>query len=114
MSNLNNLSFDSLLRVEHIALKSSSAFSVGAFAVKTITIPHNLGYSPYFKLFYTFVDNKYFAGFAGPGSFNIDGNSMQLDNINVDSTNLYVVVDNSGAGTITGTLYYRIYAEPQA
>lgn len=113
MVNNSLLNFNSGLRYERIALKGSTSFSINASSIKTITISHNLGYVPYIKSWYTFVDGKYFDLFAGTASFNLDGNSMQIDNSNADTTNFYVVLDNSSAGTISGNIYYRIYAEPQ-
>jgi hypothetical protein len=99
-----------------VALKSHVAFSVagGGFATTTVTIPHNLGYKPYFKGRYTFVDGKYFNLFAGVGSYNLDGNGGQIDNINVTTANLIITIANFGVPAISGTIYYRIYAEAQA
>lgn len=115
MSDYNKTAFTSAARYERVALKSSQPFSVagGGFATTTVTIPHNLGYRPYVKAKYTFGSGKYFDLFAGPGSFNLDGNSAQIDNANADTTNYVVVIDNFGVPAITGTIYYRIYAEPQ-
>lgn len=108
-----NLDFSSLYRYEHIALKGSKAFSLASgVTTQTTTIPHNLGYSPVFKLFYSFGDGKYFEMFAGALSYNIDGKAGQINNFFADTTNLYVDIGNYGAGTLTGTIYYRIYEEP--
>lgn len=113
---LSKLNFYSGSRYERVVLKSSMPFAVagGGFAFTTVTIPHNLGYEPYYKAWYGFGDGKYFQLFAGTGSFNIDGNSAQIDNITVTTTDLIVVVDNFGVPAISGTIYYRIYAEPQS
>ena len=114
MSDYSKIAFDSAQRLEHIATKSHFDFSVvGPTGFHLYTIAHNLGYAPYFKAFYTYGDGKYFDLFAGPASFNIDGNGGQIDSISVDATNLYVGIDANNAGTLTGTVYYRIYAEPQ-
>lgn len=106
--------FNSGNRYEHIALKSSVPFSVagGGFANTTITIPHNLGYKPYVKSWYTF-GGKIFDLFAGPASFNLDGNSAQISNANVTTANYIIFIENFGVPAINGTIYYRIYAEPQ-
>jgi hypothetical protein len=115
MNDPSKIAFSSAYRYEHTALKSNSPFSVagGGFATSTITIPHNLGYRPYYKAWYTFGDGNYFRLFAGVGSFNIDGNNAQIDNANVTTSNLVIVIDNFGVPAISGTIYYRIYAEPQ-
>jgi hypothetical protein len=112
---LSKLSFYSGTRYERVALKSSQPFTVagGGFGQTTVTIAHNLGYKPYYKAWYTFGGGKYFQLFAGTGSFNIDGNSGQIDNVSVTTASLIVVVDNFGVPAISGTVYYRIYAEPQ-
>lgn len=115
MSDPSKIAFSSPFRYERVALKGSSPFSIagGGFGITTVTITHNLGYRPYYKAWYTYGDGKYFRLFAGTGSFNIDGNSGQIDNANVTTTNLIIIIDNPGVPAISGTVYYRIYAEPQ-
>lgn len=116
MVDYSKLAFDSSLRIEHIALKGSSSFTLtNSVGLVIVTIPHNLGYSPYFKMFYGFGDGKYFGGFAGPASFDIDSNQVQIDNMYADTVNLYVQVSlNFWTVDIHGIIYYRIYAEPQS
>ena len=113
MSNLNNIAFDSTLRVEYISIKGHIAFSVPSFGIQTYTIAHNLGYNPFFKAFYTYGDGKYFDLFSGTGSYAIDGNGGQIDDAHVDTSNLYITVSENNGSAISGTIYYRIYAEPQ-
>lgn len=112
---LSKLSFYSGTRYERVVLKSNAPFSVvgGGAGLTTVTIPHNLGYKPYYKAWYTFASGKYYQLWAGPGSFNIDGNNAQIDNVSVTTTSLIVAIDNFGIPAISGTIYYRIYAEPQ-
>lgn len=106
---LSKLSFYSGSRYERVALKDSATFSTAGFV--TVAISHNLGYKPYYKAWYTYGDGKYFQLYAGTGSFDIDGNGSQVDNVNVDTVNLNV---SFFAGSpISGAIYYRIYAEPQ-
>lgn len=114
-TDLSKLSFDSANRYERIELKSHKDFSVagGGFANTTVTIPHNLGYMPYFKGYYTYGSGKIFQLFAGTDSFNLDGNSGQISNVSVSTTDLIIFIENFGAPAIAGTIYYRIYAEPQ-
>lgn len=116
MSDFNKISFMSKFRYERIALKNHYDFSVagGGFGNTTVTIPHNLGYAPYFKAYYTYGGGRYFSLFAGPGSYNIDGNGGQISNADATTTNLVIFIENFGAPAISGTIYYRIYAEPQA
>lgn len=115
MTDYNRIAFTSGARYERIELKGSSGFSVagGGFANTTVTIPHNLGYRPYVKAKYTYGSGKYFDLFAGPGSYNLDGNGGQISNANATTANYVVFIENFGVPAISGTIYYRIYAEPQ-
>lgn len=115
MSDYSKISFTSKYRYERVALKSSAAFSVagGGFATTTVTITHNLGYKPYYKGRYTYGSGKYFGLFAGTGSYDLDGNGGQIESIAVTTTTLVIVIGNYGVPAISGTIYYRIYAEPQ-
>jgi hypothetical protein len=110
---LSKLAFYSGSRYERVVQKSHLGFSIPAFGIPTVTITHNLGYIPYVKLWYTFGDGKYFQMFSGAASFNIDGNSMQIDDIIVSTTTISITIENDDSVTHTGTIYYRIYAEPQ-
>lgn len=112
---LSKLSFYSPSRYERVALKGSSAFTVagGGFANTTVTITHNLGYKPYYKGWYTYGSGKYFQLFPATSSFNIDGNSAQISNVSVTTSTMVVFIENFGVPAIAGTIYYRIYAEPQ-
>ncbi len=107
------LVFNSALRYEYIASKGSIAFSVAAWALTTYSVTHNLGYEPFFKCFYTYGAGKYFKLFAGTSSYGIGGNGGQIDNVYVDTTKLYISVSENNGTPISGTIYYRIYAEPQ-
>jgi hypothetical protein len=111
---LSKLSFYSGSRYERIALKGNLPFSIASFAFPTFTITHNLGYIPYVKLWYVFSDSAYFQMFSGASSFSIDGNLIQVDDITVTTTTISVTMENDDSVTHTGTIYYRIYAEPQA
>jgi hypothetical protein len=100
-------------RFEHIALKSHVAFSVAAFGVQTYTVTHSLGYVPYFRGFYTYDNVEYFELFPGNSSYAIAGNGGQIDTIYITSTTLSIEVSENNGSPISGTIYYRIYAEPQ-
>lgn len=110
---IGNLAFSSEFRYEHIALKSHKPFSVSSFGIQTLTIPHNLGYIPYVKSFYTYDNIKYFDLFPGTSSYSIGGNGGQIDNATVDTTNYYVTISENNGSPISGIIFYRIYAEPQ-
>lgn len=114
---IGKLAFDSVFRYGYIAAKGSISISIGTVfpaTIPTYTIAHNLGYKPFVKSWYSFSDGKVFDLFAGPASYNIDGNAIQVDNSYVDTTNFYVTFFGlTNPGTVTGKLYYRIYAEPQ-
>lgn len=110
---VSKLSFDSAFRYERIAIKSNTSFSVAAFGLQFLTIPHNLGYIPYVKSYYTYGDGKYFDLFSGNSSFGIDGNGGQVDTAYADATNYYIQISEGLGSPVSGTIYYRIYAEPQ-
>src|ERR1700755_2871594 len=112
-TDLSKLSADSANRDERIIIKGNVAFFVAAFGVQSYTVPHNLGYVPYVKSFYTYGDGKYFRLFAGNTSYGLDGNGGQIDNEEVDSSNYTITVSENNGVAISGTIYYRIYAEPQ-
>lgn len=113
MPRYDRASFSSTFRYEYVSAKSGIAFSVGAGVFgQSIIIPHNLGYYPYYKLWYTF-GGKVFRLFAGPSTYNLDGNGAQIFSISNTTSAITISMDNNGASTISGTIYYRIYAEPQ-
>lgn len=113
MADYSKLGFTSAFRYEHIATKGSISFSNSGY--DTFTIPHNLGYKPYYKLFYRFGTGNIYVMSPGPSSYLIDGVSdTQVDNVYADNTNIYVIMLVNYGGPYTGTIYYRIYAEPQA
>lgn len=111
--NLNQVDFSSETRYEYIDVKSHVSFvtSGGSPNTASITIPHNLGYIPFFRTFFSFPsDNNYYPGFNGPGL--LLGN-WQINNINADNTNLNISLENFTTSSLVGDIYYRIYAEPQ-
>lgn len=111
MINNTKLAFNSATRYERLAKKGSSPISVSAFGVATVTIPHNLGYKPYYKLWYK-VGSMYIQLFAGPGNYDTAGQTEQAEDNYADNINVYATFSSAGTG-YTGTLFYRIYAEPQ-
>lgn len=111
---LSDINFTSAYRYERIALKGSQTFVVSASSFPTETIAHNLGYVPYVKLYYSFGDGKYFPMFAGPSSYDIDGNLFQIDNVYVDTANITLDLENDNSSSVSITVYYRIYAENQS
>lgn len=113
MTDLSKAAFYSPDRYEHIALKSHIDFSVSAFGVQTLTVNHNLGYIPYIKSFYTYGDGKYYRLFSGNASYAVDGNGGQIDTEHVDSSVYVIEISENNGSPIAGTIYYRIYAEPQ-
>lgn len=113
MNNPQNAAFATQFRYERAAGLSHNNFTIagGGFGVTTVTIPHNLGYRPYFKLWVKFASNKMYPVFGGPASYNLDGNNFQVENVTSDATNITVVLDNFGVPALSGTLYWRIYEE---
>ena len=115
MINYSKAAFISIPRYEYVTIKSKSPFSIagGGFGSTTVSVPHNLGYKPYFKAWYTFDDVFYYRAFSGTGSYDLHGNGMQVDSISVTTTDLVFNLSNFAVPAITGTIHYRIYAEPQ-
>lgn len=111
------LSSASQYRYEYVLLKGRQAFTAGTSNPGNqplVTIAHNLGYVPFYRLFYTYGDGNIFELFAGNSSYNIDGNGMQVNNVYADTANLYVQFFNASTTTpYSGTVYYRIYGEPK-
>lgn len=117
MSDYSKLSFTSKFRYEHIALKGHADFTVaaGTGSTTTVTITHDLGYKPYYKARYTYGSGKYFSLFAGTSSYDIDGNMGEVVSVSVTDTALIIVMSNFDiSNPISGTIYYRIYAEPES
>ena len=114
MVDVSKLAFDTAYRYERIANKGGTSFSVagGGFGNITVTIPHGLGYKPYVKSWYTY-GGKVFDLFAGPASYNVDGNGAQISNAYVTTSDYVIFIENFGVPAIAGTIYYRIYEEPQ-
>jgi hypothetical protein len=106
------LSALSAVRNEYVILKGSVPYSVSAFGIQNLVIPHNLGYAPYVKAWYDCNDGKRRRLFSGNMSYDSVTGS-QIDNEIVDATNYTVSVSEQNGGTVSGRVYYRIYAEPQ-
>lgn len=106
------ISFMSAVRYERVAFKSHVPYSVSAFGIQHISIPHNLGYEPYVQAWYDCNDGKMRKLFSGNASYDAVTGS-QIDTEKVDTANYYIDVSEQNGGTVSGTIYYRIYAEPQ-
>lgn len=111
---LSQVAFSSQFRYERIDIKSSQSFSTAGVSV-SLTIPHNLGYSPYFRCYVLFSgdDRYYYLTTANPNVFYGNSGQAGVEGYYADTTNLYCTFDNFTSGTLSGTFYYRIYAEPQ-
>jgi hypothetical protein len=114
MPDNNKLAFTSKFRYEQFILRGSVPFSVTyAEFYKEFFINHNLGYIPFFRLWYDYGDGRILECFAGPTSYDASGNGGQIDNITADTSKILIGVENFGAGpTVSGRFYYRIYKEP--
>jgi hypothetical protein len=114
MINLNNVAFDSRYRYERIFSKSHSNFTTSGGTPNTalVSIAHNLGYVPFFRVFLKFSDDaNYYSSFIGP---NVIIGNWEISVLNTTTTNLNVGIQNNTTNATAGTVYYRIYAEPQA
>lgn len=102
----------SAYRYEYVVRKGSFPFSITGFNYQVFSTPHNLGYVPYVRGYYTYNNSRFFDLFAGVDSYNIAGNAVQISHVYADNTNFYVGVQANGTNA-SGTIYYRIYAEVQ-
>lgn len=105
------IAFSSDARYARLALKGSSNFSVSAFGITTVTVPHPLGYKPYYKLWYK-IGTRYIQLFAGPANYDTGSSTDQAEDNYADTANVYANFSSTGSA-YNGTLYYRIYEEPQ-
>lgn len=111
--NLNNVAWDSRYRYERIDIKGHVSFS-GTTPI-SLTVNHGLGYVPYYKSYVLFNGDNHFYYISTSSSliFYGDGEQAAVVNYSADTNNLYCGFDQFG-GTLVGTFYYRIYAEPQS
>lgn len=110
------LSFVSSLRYERIGLKTHSDFvTSGSPSSATIIIPHNMGLGkpPFVRLFFSLSTyTGYFQMFNG-GTLTLD--RWSIDSVTVDNNNITINVTwIAGSGTGSGTVYCRVYSEPQS
>jgi hypothetical protein len=110
---LSKLAFSSEHRYERIVKKGSDTFTVSASSTSNVSISHGLNYTPYVRCFYSFGDGNVFPMFSSPASYNIDGNSFQIDNLYVDNNQINLSFENDSGSSVTITVYYRIYGEAQ-
>lgn len=113
MVDLSELVFTSEYRYENIVTKSTYSFTVQAKSDSNVIISHGLSYVPYVKMFCDFGDGNMFPLFSSPASYNIDGNSFQVDNAYVDTQQINLSFENDSSNAITINVHIRIYAEPQ-
>lgn len=112
---LDQIAFSTQFRYEYIDIKGDSSFSTGGFTT-SVTIPHNLGYVPYYKSYVLLSGDThyYYLSTSNPNLAYGESNQMSTESYYADSINLYCTFVNFTPGTLSGTFYYRIYAEPQS
>lgn len=111
---LKQQAFTSKQRYERITLKGSVPFSTnnGGPNTSTVTIPHGLGYAPFVRLFFALEG---FSGyFQSYNSYVLNIGHWLIDTLEVDTTNITIKFLYDDTGIHTGTVYYRVYAEPQS
>lgn len=116
MTDYSKVAFDSRLRYEHLVDSGSETVTIAASgfgAQTTLTIAHNLGYEPYFRLKYSFNGTRYYDLSPGLDSYDIAANGKQVDNIEVDSSNITVTFSDFANSAQQVIVAYRIYAEPK-
>ena len=113
VANYKKIAFSSQFRYMNISSKGTATATIPntAFTDGTVTVAHNLGYNPFFRVFIQFPgDSKVFSVGSGPNTYALISD-YEVDNIHADSTNLYVSLFKNSAGGGTFTVYYRIYKE---
>lgn len=74
-----------------------------------ITVPHNLGYVPYFTCFVDDFVSFANTRFALAPFRNETLTLLRKSEVYADSTNLYIKMFNKSSSTYTGKFYYKIY-----
>lgn len=112
MANLQNHAFNSEYRYERVnSLKGHIGFSLGAWGDTTFGITHNLGYIPYFKLWWQGANGRVFDLAAGPYSYGIAGDGLQVNDVHANTSQILVEMSENNGAAAGGTIYYRIYEE---
>lgn len=115
-TNILNTQFSSEFRYEHISSKGHQTGAVvNSGGLTTFAIPHNLPYIPFVRIYINFpTDNNIFTLAPAPAIYY--PSLFTITEFFVDTTNVNVQVASPGLWASGGilTIYYRIYAEPQA
>ena len=116
-SQYKNIAFSSQFRYERVASKGQISYNLGTnpyYNYSLFTIPHNLGYIPFFRIFIQLPGSSIlFYKASGSSTYGLVG-TYQIDEIYADANNLYVGIENYEDTAGTGKIYYRIYEEEQA
>jgi len=109
-SKLKNIAFSSAFNYQEVKLKGSVLYTIAPYEFnKLVSIPHNLGYKPYFRLYFSLPGSgRIFSMIAGPGSYGLVGD-YQVDGYNSTETHVNFQLSNYGGGSGAGRVYYRIY-----
>lgn len=114
---LSKAAFSSEYRYEYIGTKGHQAFTTtgGSPNVATVIIAHSLGYIPFFRVYFQFQgDSNYYTSYNGPIIY-LGTDFWVINSIQPSTTTLTVSINPQGSTSVlTGTVFYRIYAEPQA
>lgn len=108
------LSFTAGLRYEYITIKGHIDFTMGATYPDnqpTITITHNLGYKPFYKLWIVWPGSSKIRPAILGNSTSSDDWNYEMMNVSNTTTSINVQVINWSGNQVNGTIYYRIYAE---
>jgi len=129
ISDTTGVAFDSRYNYQKLALEGKLAvtipsqtwvFATAPIAYTTITIPHNLGTIPTFRVFYDYFSYMapfpFIYGGAGSidgtpssGTYYSTGGAGQYSSTLVDTTNLYLRITNRTGSAVNYNIYYRIY-----
>lgn len=110
----NNAAYLSKYRVEYTALKGNSPFTTNGSGVFSVTITHNLGFIPYWRIYLNFnTETGYYVIFSG-GSALLGVGGWRIDTYTASSTTITIAGSYLAGGVQSGTVYYRIYNESQS
>lgn len=103
-----NSKFKNMIRLQD---RGNGSIDIAGAATYTITVPHNLGYPPFFQIFTKWRDRGGFFGFdteyQNTTCYDIDPYFVNIEMVpTVDATNLYIDFVNPIATNYASVDYY--------
>ena len=114
MVDFRKISFTSRRRYERVHDKNHVDFTTnnGSPNKAVVSIPHTLGYIPFYALFLKFAgDSRFYKSYNGPIPLL---NNWEIESISATSTAITLSIITFNTGAKSGSVYYRIYEESQS